>query len=241
MAQGEFLTLVWFPKPGEEVNAEQLFEGLVKAQPESLQRTRNPNPQNQVVAVASGETHGFAVVVEEKVGRIDLSFRQPSAVPTNEFPTIDLGGAIQLASNWISEAASLPVSMRVSSIARVIRKSKSEEEASASFSKIVGIQLADANVSDLMFQVNRRKPFGPVQGNWLVNTGVYTHQSVIFMPGQSGQAVSAVVTYGARIDLDFNTVPDGSPLNLDLQKEVFSAILAAQANAVNCETFGFVK
>ncbi len=214
-----------------DIRAEALFELAFGSQPDSVQSNRVLTAANPLQGVALGAIDGLNYELQVQPGRIDVlvSKTQGDGLDadilggTFECPPV-LDTMISVVERLKSEVLQ---SFRVSLVATLKLPVADYKTAAEHIGGILGIDLARDHMSDLNFQVNRRKTLP--QGweiNRLMRIGVMAlHSFELHIDHNVGAPVAPRVPKNSvALVLDFNLVPQTSVLSPDDQVEIAKAL-----------------
>ncbi len=127
---------------------------------------------------------------------------------------------------------------RLALVTTLIAPAANHLEANEKVAEQIGVKLPRHDVTDLMFQLNLRKPivgFTDTAMNRLVKFGVAGFQSITVEIGpQAVVTPHTVQNYAASLSIDTNTVPRLTPFSSEEQKMIWSS-LAAETNKLRAD------
>ena len=218
----ESLRLTVFPTPGDRSSIQDWWQELLDEPPEKLVSTPKTG-ETQL----QGTFNGQLLLLSAHAMRIDLRHStKPTSAPTQEFSTLGpYEGARQVFCDLVLRGLSLETFPRIQRLAfgailtKPVESLKSGYEALRVYLPAVEIS---TNSSDLLYQINRRRPSGVIDSlalNRLSKWSVQTVQGVL-MRGD-GKVVQTTTEYSCRTELDVNSVPEQTD---ELPRDVLRAL-----------------
>ena len=226
MWQANAVQLALFCLSVDGIDAQELFELGLGEDPETSQRSRTISQTNPFLSVASGMVADLQFVVQVQAGRIDVIVSPSQGAEVNldaGIPTFECPPVLERLVRFVE--AIMPKSLPIVRVALVVNLCKPEEtyrEAAEVIGSMLGMDVARDELSDLSFQVNRRKmlPSGQ-EMNRLVRLGVLAVQAFTFRnPQEGGPVPLSVNQIGVGLMLDFNTVPAAVAFSPAVQVEL---------------------
>lgn len=211
MWQANSAQLALFCTTVDGLDAEKLFKLSFNQDPETSQKSRTISALNPFLSVAAGVFEGLQYVVQIQAGRLDVLVSSTPSAEINldaEIKTFDcevvLGRLVDVVSAVAAE--NLPV-VRVALVAQLLQPVATYVEAARIVGGMLGSDLERDDMSDLLFQINRRKSLEPgYEMNRLVRLGVLAADTIVTQMVQGGGHMQ-VQKLAASMMLDFNSVP----------------------------------
>lgn len=221
----------WFSSELSNFNAERLYSTLIGEEPETVQSNKKVGPANPLLSVVIGTCRFGQATVQVQPDRVDLivssdvsngiTVGPPECFEFHDF----LSSCIH---NRESKDISVSGAYRLAIGASLLHKVNSYPEAVGVISELTGIYVPFSDVSDFMFQLNRRKKIGNnIEVNRLIKYGValvggyFVNQQ--FTTGQSRISEISSDT-NVVVELDINTVPSAFELHHEMQGEIFRSL-----------------
>ncbi|MDR3497261.1 MAG: hypothetical protein P4L82_21915 [Ancalomicrobiaceae bacterium] len=231
------IQVVWFLTANDDIKADRVFELMFEGEPENVQKNRTPNPVNPFLSTASGTIDALKLdaSVQVQVGRVDLvispHFAEDdfSAAQVVLFDTEKVLRILEAAYEQLG--STMKSAFRLAIVANTIDQADSYLEALQKACEIVGITQYGPDVSDFMFQLNRRKGFdGNLTVNRLMRFSIVEIKNVTIslnaiMPPTFVTYPSALTNaFGVMTTYDLNTVPDGQIIEPSKQTAVLKVL-----------------
>ena len=223
MWEANVVQLALYFQSVEGIVADELFELGLAHVPETSQRSRTITPANPFLSAASATIDGLQFVVQVQAGRFDVIVSVPQSAEVDldaGLPTFECLPILEQMVNFVAAIApkALPT-LRVALVANLCKPVASYRDAADIVGDLLDIDVARDDLSDLSFQVNRRKPLDSGQEiNRLVRLGVITVQTLsVRMPHDGGAVSVSGNQLGVALMLDFNTVPSAVPFSPPVQ------------------------
>lgn len=227
------IQFVWFIASVDDARASVLYERLVREEPDSMQQNRVSVPGNPFLSVASGQVGESEYKFQIQPGRIDLllSPKQDLESPQSTMSLLDTQLEIKRVLNFFSNVNDgWPLSVRLSVVANLCEMQATEEKSTETFLNLTGIEMKGEDLSDLVLQVNRRKPFRdyPLLMNRLMRFGTAVYQKFQIQTddafGPNRAVPVSVQECATTLVLDFNSVPDGRVFEFGDQVSIFNEL-----------------
>lgn len=223
MWQAQAVQLALFCQYVDGVIAQDLFTNGFGRDPDVTQRNRMISPANPFLSIAGGSVDRLNYTVQIQTGRIDVHVTPniPSEFGVeNLAPLFDMEPVLDEMVGFVGKTVSqLPGVVRVAMVGNLMSRVDDYNAAAVAVSAMIGADVARPGISDLMFQINRKKQMthGQVM-NRLVRVSVAEIQAVS-VPRQ-GEPRDVIplnrVETMASLQLDFNTVPSPTVLAVDV-------------------------
>lgn len=227
------IQFVWFLTSVENVKAAGLFERLTGEEPENVQTNRVPSPANPFLGVAAGIIEQKQYTVQVQPGRIDFTIAPPNEMerPDAAVTLLDTEADISAALKRLEGfALDWPEAIRQSIVVNLVQPAPTQAEASEKLYAILDLDLGMDDVTDSVFQLNRRKqlPALGISINRLMRFSIASYQEFLVQVTPNGTAPVPVSRqhFATALTLDFNTVPDGRRLASKDQLPIFQALAA---------------
>lgn len=230
------IQIVWFAADARHADAATIYNSILGVTPDSFQKNKTPTPAAPLLSSASGTLDNLAYELTVQVGRVDLHARPVTDVGVDEFETISEPEKVinDLASRAAKTGTGLRGVNRLALVTLLVSPAASHVEANQHSAALFGVELPRHDVSDLMFQINLRKPVDGVANltmNRLLKFGVAAFQAVTVELGSQTVVPHSVQTFAASLTIDVNTVPRLNPLSEAEQATVWTT-LAKEAIAL---------
>lgn len=203
-----------------------------------MRKNKVPSSSNPIISAAEADIEGFKVALSQQPGRLDLSL---SPIQNNEslkMPLMDVQAGIFYCERILAAVEILPESVRLSCIVNSYSEASSSEDVANLFYSIAGFNPDIPEVTDLVFQANRRTDLEGVLINRVTTINTLETQSIRM---QGSTLAETSVEHGLGITYDFNTVPDGTVFDTERQKKLFADMLGHVTKAVNSSDLSFLK
>ncbi|GAB2184953.1 hypothetical protein [Roseibium sp. LAB1] len=227
---------IWFPENVESLSASKIFTSYVGSEPDTFQMNKVPSPSKPFFSLASGFVDGTEYNVRVNPGRIDLVAKgQSEAKFEQERPSvIVLSEALNKFSDWLDSDGMAQIGdvTRVSIVATLAIPCSDQKAANQKFIDLCGIPIKSENLSDLMFQINKRKHIcDDVAINRVVKYNVEETQFyAVQYDNDSGTELSSTPLsdkrYSVLVSLDYNTVPSGVKYVTVEQRSLLKGLLS---------------
>lgn len=218
------IQLALFCGSEDGLHADVLFEVGLKVAPETTQRNRTLSVTNPFFSVASGTIDGLLFSVQVQPGRVDFHVLPPQVDEVSldgDIPLFDCEPVLQKLIDVVEALGvlALPVT-RVALVPSLLKPVADYAHASQMIAEFLAADISRDSLSDLLFQVARRKNLdGHQVFNRLLRLSVLSYQA--FGVIQDAQRMPfAEAKLGVLLMLDFNTVPGTSPFNPGRQLEI---------------------
>jgi len=219
---GQQVQLVWFLANVEGVDASDVFKRVWEVEADSVQRNRIPGPANPFLSVASSRKDTVDLVVQVLPGRCDLIITSASQDESVLGHLFDVETALNDVFDRLDRSGGVGQDVfRISVVATVMKPVDQYAEGAAEFFGSLGFDPEIPDASDLMFQLNSKKLVGGVLANRIIQFSVAGLQA--FAVGQGNMSVTSI-SFAARRQYDFNTIPDGTLLEQARQLPIFRAL-----------------
>jgi len=216
------------------VAAVDLYEAIVKSEPDSSTSNKSPTANSPFFSQATGLSDGYSHTIRVSPGRVDWILSKPQPEDSDPFANlIDIDDGFPAVRNYFdSFTHDLFFNVtRLSIVCILASKADSINEANAEVTRMCMLPIPGDNFLDLSMQINRRKMI--LEGreiNRLCKFSTETvSQVVIQLDGNSGQAGRLTpvneIHYGVSLLLDFNTVPDGERIPNKHHSSIFNSLL----------------
>lgn len=219
MWQANAVQLAIFCQTIDGVEAQELFKTGLGREPDSTQRNRTISPANPFLSVAAGLSGAVNHTVQVQTGHIDVHVAPipPAEIDLdNPAPLFNVEPVLAELVEFVRRVAGqLPAVVRVALVGTLMSRVDDYQTAAGVVGSMLGADVNRPDISDLMFQINRRKPMGHGQSmNRLIRLNVAEIQAVTVQQGLQANGVVAMIPIQtmASLQLDFNTVP--SPVGL---------------------------
>lgn len=234
-------SLVWFVTPNFDLQIDEIFHSLVGEEADSIRKNKVPSPAAPFLALAEFRTESSNVTLTQHTGRLDLSIKPVEDPTSSAIPLVELSTVLSSLKNFLRSPNVLPDALRISCVIGCTYSADSSSDAVKNFVEFTGFDCGFDDPSDLMLQINRRKLFGGISSNRLVTANMVEMQSMQINT-QNGLIMSNGPTaHALMITYDFNTVPDGSILDSELQRLVFKDIFEEIETAAATGNISFMK
>ncbi|WP_027162318.1 hypothetical protein [Mesorhizobium sp. WSM1293] len=201
------LQFVWFVADTTNLNPAQLFSDIVGSEPESVQSSKVPRPNNPFLGVAEAQIEQLQYRLTIQPGRVDYFVQ--SAVEMEFGPGLVEQPAALLAANADGVRRPEIPALRLACVVNLMNLEPSGAAATKTISGLTGNPFPFDDAADVSLQVNRPKLIDKTQINRLLRYSVGTFQFVRLelTPGMIQSAPTAMQTFAANAVGDFNTVP----------------------------------
>lgn len=240
MWQANTVQLALFCTTVDGLDAEELFNLGFNQAPETSQKSRTISALNPFLSVAAGVFDGLQYVVQIQAGRLDVVVSSNPSADINldaAMKTFDCAIVLGRVVAFIGGIAPKNLqAVRVALVAQLLHPVPTYSDAAEIVGGMLGIDVVRDDMSDLLFQVNRRKRLqSGHEVNRLVRLGVYSLDVIMSQMVQGGGQMQ-VSQLAASLMLDFNSVPLPvifAPNTQVIVAQQLSDEILAVANAAN--------
>lgn len=154
---------VWFVTDTGELDAGELLRALLNAEPDSINRNRVPSPTTPYLSSAKRTDDQRSVTLNESPGRIDLIVQpeQPQDVGLGRPAEFDAKAVMLQFLDRFESARKFAVdgAYRIAVVCNYLEVFEQYSDVKANFFSKVGVAEVDRDVTDLIFQINKRFTF----------------------------------------------------------------------------------
>lgn len=201
------IQVVWFGSPASETVASTFLEQLFKVEVLSTQSARIP--AGGMTSSAAGIANDLQVQVTVQPGRVDLFVRpQANGELSATFVVKDTDAALTWLLARLAEGPAIEPANRLAMVVTLHRKAAGPVQAAAIVNELIGGVVEFPDATDLVFQVNRRRPLS-FNDNVLMNRLVRLSTEAIQEVQITGNAMVPAATEIsiATQMIDLNIVP----------------------------------
>lgn len=224
------LQIVWFTSVTEIPSAEKLFQIAYQSEADLVQRNRQLGAANRFLSVAESVIDDGKYAVQVQPGRVDFMITVDNSDVEFDAPIKSL--SLELVHAKVQEVVEritgqIPSVHRVAHVGSYVLPVSDYQEAAKMHLEMTGIDFPPEDLSDLLFQVNKKTAgYGVYEINRLLRLGIAAEHGLLLSVGQAPEGVEAFAPkYGLSLVLDFNSVPSGMPINSDDQTSLFARLI----------------
>ena len=214
--KSQALHVVWFVNGQINSKPEDLYQAAVGAAPLGSQMSQAAPPATGAIWNLNGQDTDYAYQLQVQLGRVDfvLTAKAPAAPPPNGVPLMPSFDQAfdRLITVGERVAAHLDGATRVAVVSEFQKPKPSLAEANGALSDVLGPGVVFPDATDVMFQLNRRKPIQSIAGaemNRVIQWAVATIQTITFAVPQAGGGMllpglgGPMPTQGAQVKESF--------------------------------------